>query len=1522
MRQASRIANMADAITLPTTQRAYTLRLRSAPVPEGHVLRELKCRTQNALAGNRPEPDEDKVRKEFQREEERKVRAALWSTHEAVNKGAKVFGDWLLTLRSGLDRRLADEKVKTKAKPDRDPTPEERKNRRILLALSWLSVEDALGAPRDEALIVAKGTESTDTRERKLADALAAILQARGVDARDVGDPNKKPEDQPGTWLAHCLPSLAARIRDDAVWVNRSAAFDAATDGWNRDKARQDAHVLLSSILGDDFLTLPTSTKKNKKATEQTDEGDEQEERKKAVTASSKGAGLRTRHLFSHLFGEGKPFGKPKRSLALRDKWHFFLKPKIEEAGLPLCDVKAKGTKKSKNDGPAHTELQREMFSKAASRFAQIVTKQRQQEYDRQERGKADEELRKMEENPSFEDALKALRQYCEDYRSESGAEGDFRLRPAQTAGWDRVVQRWKSLQINDHEDARVARIEAVKELQATDENKKFGDPNLFFRLADEEYNRVWWHNNEADHTILTRFVAGMKARSDAERLKVAAYRHPEPYRNPVFCQFGVSRPPIHFRRLKPFTNDAAGNDPRAVGLLLWHPAANSAKLTVLHGISKRLDSEIGSACDAVQPGAAELPQVSRRGRLGSAAAGLPSADTPSRVGGVFDLKPVKKRVKDDDEEEDADTGDAKLKEPKWNGTLMADRYELARVGKLLDKASREADPAKKQKLSERAKLQCSRLRWFLTVTMEMERRGPWISYVASASDQKPFLRHVRKDEPLDKNNPEKGLKRKKGDAYVEWDGWPWQELNKPLKDNKDGTALVEDTSAARAAEACILLSRLPGLRVLSVDLGHRHAAACAVWEALAPEIMKTEIHGCTIIAGDCGPDDLYCHTRQTDPRGKERTTVYRRIGPDALPDGSTHPAPWARLDRQFLIKLQGEDRPARKASPHEIEAVEQFEEWAGRKRSDDDPPRELAVDALMSDTVRTARLALARHARRAKVAYQLTATARTLPGARFQELDEAGRLELLLDTLADWHALATDSRWTDESARQSWNNRLAALAGGFTIEPPQLPAQTQQESAKAERREAEQALRGKLQPLAQLLSGNETLRRQLYQAWCARWSADDDQWKQKLKWLSRWLMPRQLSRMIDVTKQDGRRVKRREPIREAVAAASNVGGLSLTRISTLTEFRRKVQVGYFTRMWPDGSRAEIGLGFGQSTLDTLERMKDQRIKQLASRIVEAALGIGIDQDPVWDDVKKKWREQKRPHQRSNDPRFAPCHAVIIEDLSHYRPEETRTRRENRATMDWKSAETRKRLEDHCQLYGLHLRDVNPQYTSRQDSRTGAPGVRCVDVPVVDFLSKPWWRKQVARAQSKNDQKNKGDARDRYLLALQAQWSAASEEEKARAAPLRIPLDGGEIFVSVDPRSPLAGGIQADLNAAANIGLRALLDPDFPGRWWYVPCDPATHQPKADKVKGCILENVGPLAEVKQTDQTTLPKPKRRRSAKATKEKEVVNLWRDPAPDLLNPKPWCEYSEYLSRVKFRVIQILRERAGLAREDGK
>jgi len=95
---------MSSEPNLPATQRAYTLRLSGT---------------------NR---------------EDAAWRDRLWRTHDSVNQGAKIFGDWLLTLRGGLCHTLAD------------GDPDSQKDRRIILALSWLSVESAAGAP-DEFLV-------------------------------------------------------------------------------------------------------------------------------------------------------------------------------------------------------------------------------------------------------------------------------------------------------------------------------------------------------------------------------------------------------------------------------------------------------------------------------------------------------------------------------------------------------------------------------------------------------------------------------------------------------------------------------------------------------------------------------------------------------------------------------------------------------------------------------------------------------------------------------------------------------------------------------------------------------------------------------------------------------------------------------------------------------------------------------------------------------------------------------------------------------------------------------------------------------------------------------------------------------------------------------------------------------------------------------------------------------------------------------------------------------------------------
>ncbi len=454
-----------------------------------------------------------------------------------------------------------------------------------------------------------------------------------------------------------------------------------------------------------------------------------------------------------------------------------------------------------------------------------------------------------------------------------------------------------------------------------------------------------------------------------------------------------------------------------------------------------------------------------------------------------------------------------------------------------------------------------------------------------------------------------------------------------------------------------------------------------------------------------------------------------------------------------------------------------------------------------------------------------------------------------------------------------------------------------------------------------------------------------------------------------------------------------NMGGLSLTRIATFTEFRRallqfrtagtpwgRIEVG--THGEPrfecdeDGTpriiKREVPEKYAKALLGVIERLREQRVKQLASRIAEAALGIGRIEPG-------KNRDPKRPSDRVD----ASCHAIVIENLTNYRPEETRTRRENRQLMAWSSSKVKKYLFEACQLHDLNLHEVQAGYTSRQDSRTGAPGVRCADVPVAEFLTAPWWRREVnaAKAKTKN---NKGTERDRYLCALEEKWSAANEATRRTAPPVRIPVDGGEIFVSTDPSSPAAQGTQADLNAAANIGLKALMDPDWTGKWWYVPAafdddgwripspkscagaawvehwkvgqdgpdyttdgnpiqladnedvKEAHEQMESAKAAVDAAKKVFRIAKknkkaselqeaAAQCDQAEKAYTKAKKSYTEAKRgataKEVINLWRNPVgADITSfaaGRPWREYSAYRRDVEYRVIRnVLYPRANL------
>ncbi|HRQ72818.1 MAG TPA: type V CRISPR-associated protein Cas12b [Phycisphaerales bacterium] len=1535
-----------------TTQRAYTLRLRG------------------------PDPDDNSWRE------------ALWATHEAINAGAKVFGDWLLTLRGGLCHTLAEPPppANDRSRSEQD-TNALRRNRRVLLALSWLSVEDARGAPDGDRIRVATGAETKAKRDDKVLAALRTILAERGVSEPEID-----------SWDRDCAGSLAARIRDDAVWINRSACFDAAVrrigpsltreevwdilepffasresylapvtladdedDGGKEEKAKdlvQKAGQWLSSRFGTgrgaDFATM---AKMYKAMADWARSAPDFEDGQAALTHLADA--LTDFHpesrtadgLLGLISGPGyksatrniiKAWGDRVEAIGRTELDRFADVTSADHAGS-LGKVGGKGRRPwsdhilqaveqecgftyLQNDGPAQHSEFAVMLDHAARRVSIGHSWIKRAEA---QRLRFEQDAARLAGVPG--DAAAWLDAFIVERCGTAG--GDYRIRRRAIEGWDKVVERWSARGCDTADD----RIKAARGLQDDPEIDKFGDIQLFEALAADDAEIVWQRGGKPDAAALKDYVLGHDARFRQQHYKVPAYRHPDPLRHPVFGDFGNSRWDIAYaaheaakaagsKRAPDARNAAWLRDRHGLRLGLWDGSA--VRQVPMRWSSKRLSNDLALGLDHA---ADTVRAVTRADRLGRAAAGLEAGEVPTAAG-LFAL---------DD----------------WNGRLQAPRAELDAIAQRIDRFGWDA----------KAKAMRGRLSWLVSFSAKLECRGPFVEY---------GLRHQLID-------PTREIGLKPRNKKDEWRGLSYPFWH-PANDGHKGNAKHH-------------LSRLPGLRVLSVDLGHRFAASCAVWEAISGEQFKRECAGRVIAAGSA--TGIFCHTLHNDERGKPRTTIYRRIGADTLADGTPHPAPWARLERQFLIKVQGEEQAPRRASPGERNAVREFESSIGRLRAADDLP--WRVDELMAEAVRTARLGLYRHADAARIAYAfMPGGKRHTPGGGAEEHSPETRTAAMLDALVRWHGVCGDarSRRRDERAESAWDTHIAPrLAAAL----PELAEEATGPERKAHRKKIEEVLK----PLAtELAARGDAGVPELFELWRTRWEADHAQWPGHLKRLNRWLLPRSLhAAMNESTGQTQQRKAR-------LGAARNVGGLSLTRIATIRELWQ-VQKAFHYGAQPCDLRAGVrtieedsaaGRKFGEKALRTMERMREQRVKQIASRIAASALGLGGH----WKEVIRRDHAGRalldadgKPRRKSvwvEEPsaRYAPCHAIVIENLRNYKFADTQPRRENRGLMSWSAGKVRKYLEEACQLSGLHLRPVSPNYTSRQCSRTGLPGHRCQDISVSDFLDKAWCRKRVRQAKERKENSTKDrpfDAAARFFVALDELWPDRSSIPKARreeyaekarnAKPIRILSKSGDLFVAAPPRScrevghqpcPMCDGkrvIQADLNAAANIGLRALLDPDFAGRWWYVTASIEdgwrVPMPKSCAGAACLdgwkvapkqgkdflCADGSPLSEaVKQATQQ-LEEAKRERDAaksaakkkgadqtllaqtqaryevakkahddakKAASQKEIVNLWKDPdaRPGSLSEGAWWDPGAYWRMVERRVMARLSKANGL------
>ena len=1437
----------------------------------------------------------------------RELAARLFGTHKLTCDGTDVFCELFLNLRGGLSPSLADE-FQHKDSHSLSQRKSIVRGIRRVLSLCWLSVEDAESAEAHEHRIPAV-TTGCQLEEKQATTLLSQILRDKGVTQDGVVQ----------DWCDDCIPALTARVRTDSIWINRHRAFSALCPC----PTPIDAHQILTKVFGSKFVSLELPAE----VAESDDDPDaESEPSEDGGGGDESDPSNKGRAIFCDLFGQGPKAdfdktgafaAKTKTWIAevttgsanLREDELISSLPKLFEddcvPAFPSVELKKKKPKKTLLFVPETVSGKR--ISKLAVRFRKLLVRLRFWDQIEDETGSFDESLSNIlkelskacdEESKKGDRVLNpewgkqilqelqtttrlrfenigstdsAPQQQSEGSPSEFGylMAGLAARRVSQTHSWmkrnelQRHVSALKAVKSRDklreldpnseasawlrsYESEREKSTGAEREYMITrraiagiDEvvsaistadsdvareaaiDRVQSEVEKFgdHDLFREMANAKWVIEGKHTCEIVKAWVALRQSAADERRWKIPRFCHPDPFRHPTFCEFGDnSKPKVQYAWCSPKPPASAEQGGSADDKRCFWLQIPNVRGSLNYIPIRWRSKRLWN--DFGGDATTENDDLSRNNRVGIADGNL---TLPTRPGYPFST-------------------DSKG----WNARLQAPRDQLRLLAEVWNSKTNSWTDAGKR---------LARINWFLTFS------------------------------------PDLVVSEKHWSEYIQTNHEAWEAVKGANQKPK------------REGRAKLGLCRLPGLRLLSVDLGHRYAAACAVWEALGHQVFRDELalarkDGAEVCFGPLGTNEesaVYCHVKFPERVSKKATkkaiaegrdkfqpvTVYRRIGSDALPDGSPHPAPWARLDRQFLVKLQGEDQPARAATLEERECVETLERELGHQRREPRKGGEWRIDELMSDVVRIVRLALYQHGDYARLASGLIATDKLGMGNR-SAVKLAGEAldEHLLDLLERWHELAHSPRWTDTFAREKWQQHIAPRLGDKSL------AEVTDDMTGPQRKATKNQLRGQLEPLAKQLA-KENLTK-LAAEWQQAWDARDQQWHKQLRSLNRWIMPR------------GKDVKGNS--RKGDHSIRRVGGLSLNRIATFKSLYQ-VQKAFFTRLKPDGKKPDpAGEDFGQRTLMAMERMRQNRVKQLASRIAEAALGVGIE--GLRGD---RGRQLARPRERIAGPRFAPCHAVVIENLTHYKPDELQTRRENRQLMTWAAAQVKKHLSDQCQLHGLHLREVQPGYTSRQDSRTGAPGVRCNDIRVEDFP------RRCARQLTAIAKKGANDPLARYLLALKQKYldqDGQPKSESLKGILLRIPQKGGELFVSASAESSAAHGLQADLNAAANIGLRALLDPDWSGSWWYVPAtriENGDFTPKPESTSGSVALN-GKQLRLKVADTSTAdsattstvskPRSKSGKAAKPPKGRDTVNLWCDVSTTNLDTRDWLLIGPY------------------------
>jgi hypothetical protein len=276
--------------------------------------------------------------------------------------------------------------------------------------------------------------------------------------------------------------------------------------------------------------------------------------------------------------------------------------------------------------------------------------------------------------------------------------------------------------------------------------------------------------------------------------------------------------------------------------------------------------------------------------------------------------------------------------------------------------------------------------------------------------------------------------------------------------------------------------------------------------------------------------------------------------------------------------------------------------------------------------------------------------------------------------------------------------------------------------------------------------------------------------------------------------------------------------GLSMKRLEQLDELRRRFQSLNRALMQTPGQSA--GLGKSKrgielpdpcpDLLDKTEQLREQRVNQTAHLILAQALGVRL-RTPQKGDALRKQHDIHGEYETFRPP----VDFIVLEDLSRYLSSQGRGRNENSRLMKWCHRAILLKLKQLCEPYGLKILATNAAYSSRFCSRTGIAGFRAVEL-TPDARKEFRWRKHLdrlekdARGEIKLDREMRAESQHvKRLFDMLDHLNAGRKEAGKPLRTLIAPIAGGQIFVPMQGHTT-----QADINAAINLGLRAIAAPD------------------------------------------------------------------------------------------------------------